>query len=60
MVLKVLKDRGHLDLVKSYVTKDKMTKQEQLITRGFLMCTLVFRNIQKEGPAKNLTMEEQR
>ena len=42
MVLKVLKDRGYLDLVKSYVTKDEMTKQEQLITRGFLMCTLVF------------------
>lgn len=42
MVLKVLKDRGHLDLVKSYVTKDEMIKQEQLITREFLMCTLVF------------------
>jgi len=37
-----------------------MTEQEQLITHRFLMCTLVFRNVQREGPVKNLTLDEQR
>ena len=58
-VLKFLEDRRLLDLVKSYVAKDEMTEQEQLITRRFLMCTLVFRNAQREGPVRNLTLEEQ-
>ena len=58
-VIQFLGNERLLQLVKSYIAKEKMTEAEQLLTRRFLMCTLVYMNSQRQGPVVNLQLEEQ-
>ena len=58
VLLKLLTNDQLLHLAKSYISKDTMTDQEQLLSRRFLMCSLPYQNAQRQGPVCNLKRSE--
>ena len=56
-VLLFLENKRLFELVESYL--QKMSEAEQLITRRFLTCSLIYRNAQRQGPVTNLKVVEQ-
>ena len=57
-VLRFLDDPRLLEVIQSYIGKSKMEDGENLMTRRYLMCTLMFKNAQREGPVVNLRLGE--
>ena len=57
-VLEFLDNPHLMDVVSSYVAKEEMDEGEKLLTRRFLMCSLMFKNAQREGPVVNLRLGE--
>ena len=53
----VLGEQIPFELVESYL--QEMSEAEQLITRRFLMCSLIYRNTQRQGLVTNLKVIEQ-
>ena len=58
-VLRFLDDPRLPEVITSYVAKDEMEDGENLMTRRYLMCSLMFKNAQREGPVVNLRVKEQ-
>ena len=58
-VLKFLGNPQLLTLVTTHVAKEVIAEQEQLLTRRFLMCSLLYRNAQRQGSICNMKLEEQ-
>ena len=58
-VLGFLESKQLQGLVKSYVTKEKLTESEYLLTRQFFMSSLLYKNAQRQGPVVNLRVDEQ-
>ena len=59
-VLEFLDNQHLMEVVSSYVAKEQMDEGERLLTRRFLMCSLMFKNAQREGPVVNLRLGEVR
>ena len=57
-VLKFLENDDLLELVKTYLAKDKMESAEHLLVRRFLMCNLMYRNAQRQGPIISMKIAE--
>ena len=47
-----------MDVVSSYVAKEQTDDGEKLLRRRYLMCSLMFKNAQREGPVVNLRLGE--
>ena len=58
-VLSFLESKQLQGLVKSYVTKEKLTESKYLLTRQFFMFSLLYKNAQRQGPVVNLRVDEQ-
>ena len=57
-VLRFLDDPRLFEVVTTYVAKEEMEDGENLMTRRYLMCSLMFKNAQREGPVVNLRVAE--
>ena len=57
-VLKFLDDPRLLEVVSSYLKKPEMEEGESLIARHYLMCSLMFKNAQRQGAVVNLRIAE--
>ena len=58
VVLRFLNNKRLLELVQSYIAKDTLTEQEQVLSRRFIMCSVLYQNAQRQGPVCNLKKEE--
>ena len=58
-VLQFLEDERLLALMETYMAKEEMSEQEQLMSRRFLMSSLIYCNAQRQGPVTNMTLDEQ-
>ena len=57
-VLIFLNDPRLEEVVTGYVRKDEVNDGELLMMRRYLMCCLIFKNAQRQGPAVNLRVKE--
>ena len=55
-VLTFLEDKRLAELVKGYLEKVEMNDGEHLTARRYLMCYIMYRNAQRQGPIVNLTL----
>ena len=51
--LQFLNDPRLTEVVAKYVEKDQMEDEEMLIARRYLMCSLMFKNAQRQGAVVN-------
>ena len=58
-MLSFLENKQLKGLVKSYITKKKLTESEYLLTRRFFMSSLLYKNAQRQGPVVKLRVDEQ-
>ena len=58
--LQFLNDPRLTEVVAKYVEKDQMEDEEMLIARRYLMCSLMFKNAQRQGAVVNLQIAEAR
>lgn len=57
-VLEFLDNPRLMEVVTFYVEKEQMDDGENLLTRRYLMCSLMFKNAQREGAVVNLRVQE--
>ena len=58
-VLTFLEDNRLSELIDGYIRKPEMSEAEQLMSRRFLMCYMVYTNAQRQGAVVNLRLTEQ-
>ena len=56
--LKFLNDPRLTEVVDGYIGKEEMEEGENLMTRRYLMCSLMFKNAQCQGAVVNLQISE--
>ena len=59
VVLRFLEHPQLETVVRAYLEKEKMEEPEYLLTRRYLMCSLLYKNAQRQGSVVNLRVEEQ-
>ena len=53
-VLTFLEDNRVRELIDGYIRKPEISEAEQLISRRFLLCYMVYTNAQRQGAVVNL------